>query len=101
VLKTTDISEEGKRYQITVKEFFNYCRDQRDEDPLYVFDYQFGERVPELHADYDVCLAFSVHVCVHVCLLFCVKVHVHVYNILYVRVYVAVCVCVCAFIFCV
>ncbi|CAN8233943.1 unnamed protein product [Cochlearia groenlandica] len=36
------------------KDYISYMKQQRDEDPLYVFDDRFGEAAPELLKDYSV-----------------------------------------------
>eukprot|EP01120_Amphizonella_sp_Union-15-10_P012028 TRINITY_DN526_c0_g1_i2.p1 TRINITY_DN526_c0_g1~~TRINITY_DN526_c0_g1_i2.p1 ORF type:complete len:519 (-),score=115.33 TRINITY_DN526_c0_g1_i2:52-1608(-) len=43
-----------RRIRMTLTDFNHYMKNQRDPDPLYIFDSGFGERAPELLRDYEV-----------------------------------------------
>ncbi|CAM6089280.1 unnamed protein product [Calypogeia fissa] len=49
----------GKAVPMKLKDFARYMDLQHDEEPLYIFDPQFGETVPELLDDYKVPTLFS------------------------------------------
>ncbi|XP_077249906.1 transferases, transferring glycosyl groups isoform X2 [Tasmannia lanceolata] len=44
----------GKKITMKVKDYVSYMNRQHDEDPLYIFDDQFGEAAPDLLKDYNV-----------------------------------------------
>ncbi|BBN10747.1 histone arginine demethylase JMJD6 [Marchantia polymorpha subsp. ruderalis] len=49
----------GKSIDMTMKDYAQYMSIQHDEEPLYIFDAQFGESAPELLKDYKVPALFS------------------------------------------
>ncbi|KAL3694403.1 hypothetical protein R1sor_008054 [Riccia sorocarpa] len=44
----------GPSIEMTMKDFVHYMSIQHDEEPLYIFDAQFGESAPQLLEDYKV-----------------------------------------------
>ncbi|KAN0009004.1 hypothetical protein ACTFIU_008894 [Dictyostelium citrinum] len=44
--------QDNKRIQMTFRDYCDYMKTQTDEEPLYVFDQAFGEKVPSLLDDY-------------------------------------------------
>ncbi|KAK5575653.1 hypothetical protein RB653_006786 [Dictyostelium firmibasis] len=44
--------QENKRIPMTFRDYCHYMKTQTDEEPLYVFDQAFGEKVPSLLDDY-------------------------------------------------
>lgn len=49
-----DFFGSGKTLQMTFRDYFQYVSQQNDETPLYIFDPDFGEKLPELLDDYKV-----------------------------------------------
>lgn len=49
-----DFFGSGKTLQMTFRDYFQYVAHQTDETPLYIFDPDFGEKLPALLDDYDV-----------------------------------------------
>lgn len=37
-----------------LRRYFMYANQQRDENPFYIFDADFGDKAPELLSDYTV-----------------------------------------------
>ncbi|KAM9999759.1 hypothetical protein ACTFIZ_008230 [Dictyostelium cf. discoideum] len=46
--------QDNKRIPMTFKDYCQYMKTQTDEEPLYVFDQAFGEKVPSLLDDYNI-----------------------------------------------
>ncbi|TYZ60099.1 hypothetical protein PybrP1_010045 [[Pythium] brassicae (nom. inval.)] len=49
-----DFFGSGKTLQMTFRDYFQYVAQQKDETPLYIFDPNFGEKLPELLDEYRV-----------------------------------------------
>lgn len=49
-----DFFGSGKTLQLNFADYFQYVSQQNDETPLYIFDPDFGEKLPELLDDYNV-----------------------------------------------
>jgi hypothetical protein len=45
--------------RMSMSQYLQYAQQTREERPLYLFDHQFGEEVPQLAADYSVPTYFS------------------------------------------
>ena len=46
-------------YEMSMGQYMRYCRQSHDESPLYLFDSGFGEKYPQLVADYTVPWCFN------------------------------------------
>jgi hypothetical protein len=54
IYKIGEYNRRGQRVKMTFGNFFRYMKEQKDEEPMYLFDNAFGERVPEMLKDYSV-----------------------------------------------
>lgn len=49
-----DFFGSGKSLQMTFRDYFQYVAHQTDETPLYIFDPNFGDKLPELLSEYTI-----------------------------------------------